>query len=216
MKRLVHYSILEDMEKYIKDFNPNDYDRTIMGPTDPAVIEYAKNYYATHLPVDVTAWIRVNKPDDNLIYKDGLGQQVCFVRDTLCNLLFSDYNEKENNPVMVISTHTSKSVLLPVYQINLPSGIEIILRNNFYDWKVSITSKEPIRCDFMGLFDMDQIIPATYCEGFPENKVYPSYSDNHSNFTCEIRTDYDLYTFMFLLTDYLYVQESKELFFPKK
>lgn len=204
MKKLVHYSILGDMKKYIKDFNSDDYDMSYMTNTDPSVIEYVRNYYESHLPVDVTAWVRVNRPTDNLIYKNGLGQQVCFVRDTLCNLLFSNYNEKEANPVMVISTHTSKSVLLPVYQINIPKyGIEIILRDNFYDWKVSIASKRALIFDFMGLFDTKKKIPAIYCEGFPEDKVYNSYSRNHHFFTFEIRNDYDLYTFMFLLSKYL-------------
>lgn len=204
MKKLVHYAILEDMKKYIKGFSSQDYDISYMGNSDPSVIEYARNYYASHLPVDITAWIRVNKPDDKLIYKDGLGQQVCFVRDTLGNLLFTDYAEKEINPIMVISTHTSKSVLLPVYQIKIPKhGIEMILRYNFYDWKISIASNKPIECDFMGLFDTKQRIPAIYCEGFPENKVYGSYSENHSKFTFALNTEYNLYTFMFLLNKYL-------------
>ena len=204
MKKLVHYAILGDMKKYIKDFNSDDYDMSYTGDTDPSVIKYVRNYYASHLPVDVTAWIRVNKPDENLIYKDGLGKQVCFVRDILCNLLFSNYNEKEDNPVMVISTHMSKSVLLPVFQITIPKhGLEIILRYNFYNWKVSIASKQPIECDFMGLFDTKQRIPAIYCEGFPDGKVYGCYAENQSKFTFEIDTDYNLYTFMFLLSKHL-------------
>jgi hypothetical protein len=200
MKKLVHYAILDDMKKYIKDFDPNDYDLSYTGDTDPSVLKYARDYYASHLPVDVTAWVRVNKPNDNLIYKDGLAEQVCFVRDTLGGRLLGNYFESERNPIMVISTHTSKSVLLPVYQITLPKhGIEIILRYNFYDWKISIASEEPIECDFMGLFDEKQRIPAIYCEGFPYDKVYGSYAENHSKFTFEIGTNYDLYTLMFLL-----------------
>ena len=203
MKPRVHYALLEDMQKYIPNFNPSYYE-SVGDKTDLPVIEFLRNHYNTHLPVDVTAWIRVNEPDENLIYKDGLGKQLCFVRDTLCQIFFPDYKERDKNLPMVISTHRSKSVLLPVYQIKLKKyGIEIILRYNFYDWKVSIASKTPIECDFMGLFDEGQKIPSIYCEGFPENKVYGSYSENKSRFTVEIRNDYKLYTFMFLLKKYL-------------
>lgn len=204
MKKLVHYAILEDMQKYIPGLNPNVYDKS-WSETDPSIIEYVRNYYAKHLPVDVTAWIRVNEPDKNLIYKEELGKQICFVRDDLCGLLFRDsLEEQENNPPMVISTHMSKSVLLPVYQINVPKyGIEIILRDNFYNWKISIASKQPIECDFMGLFDEKETISPIYCEGFPKEKVYESYSENHSKFTFEICNDYELYTLMFLLSKYL-------------
>ena len=71
MKKRVHYAELEDMQKYIENFNPNDYE-SCCEETDPSVIEYAKNYYDKHLPVDVNAWIRVNEPDKNLIYVKGL------------------------------------------------------------------------------------------------------------------------------------------------
>ncbi|MCR5147169.1 MAG: hypothetical protein K6B70_07535 [Clostridia bacterium] len=208
MKKRVHYAYLEDMEKYIKGFNPDDYE-SCGDQSDPSVIEYARDYYAKHLPVDVTAWIRVNEPDENLIYAKGLGDQVCFVRDTLHSLLTSTYEEWLNNPPMVISTHCSKSVKLPVYQINLEKyGIEIILRYNFYDWKVSIKSERPLEFDFMGLFDPKKEISELCCEGFPEEKVYGCYEKDHSQFTFEIVSRYDLYTYIFLLKNYLGIKNE--------
>ena len=42
MKKRVHYAELEDMQKYIENFNPNDYE-SCCEETDPSVIEYAKN-----------------------------------------------------------------------------------------------------------------------------------------------------------------------------
>lgn len=203
MKKRVHYALLEDMQKYVKDFNPNDYEECCEN-TDSSVIEFLRDYYSRHLPVDVTAWVRVNKPNEDLIYANGLVEQVCFVRDTLCNLLSSTYEEWRDNPPLVISTHYSKSVELPVFQINLEKyGIEIVLRYNFYDWKISFKSDNPLDFDYMGLFNPVKEIPYYYCEGFPKDKVYGSYNQSHSQFTIEIVSYYDLYTFIFLLKNYL-------------
>ena len=208
MKKRVHYAVLEDMQKYIKDFDHNDYE-SCRESTDLSVIKYVRDYYDKHLPVDVNAWLRVNEPNENLIYAKGLSDQVCFVRDTLCQLLTSTYEEWCDNPPLVISTHYSKSVKLPVFQINLEKyGIEVVLRYNFYDWKVSVKSEKPLDFDCMGLFNPTEKISYIYCEGFPKDKVYGSYEQNHSQFTIEIISRYDLYTFFFLLKNYLGIKEE--------
>ncbi len=208
MKKRVHYAELEDMQKYIEGFNHDDYE-SCGERTDHSVIAYARDYYDKHLPVDVTAWIRVNEPDENLIYAKGLGDQVCFVRDRLCQLLRSTYEEWRDNPPLVISTHYSKSVKLPVFQINLEKyGIEMVLRYNFYDWKISVKSDKPLDFDYMGLFNPTEEISYLYCEGFPRDKVYGSYEQSHSQFTIEIGSRYDLYTFIFLLKNYLGIKRE--------
>lgn len=207
MKPKVNYAILEDMRKYIKDFRDDDYEQGEY--TDNSVIRHLRDYYEANLPVDVTAWIRVNEPDENLIYAKGCGRQVVFVRDEINELLRSSYEEWKENEPMVISTHRSKSVKLPVFQFTLEKyGVEIILRDNFYDWKVSINSEKPLELDFMGLFDPTKVIPDVYCEGFPKDKVYGCYAQNHSQFTCEIESNYDLYTFFFLLKNYLGIKKE--------
>jgi len=204
----VHYAILDDMKKYLKDFNPEEYERT-WNTTDQSVLEYLRDYYAKHLPVDVTAWIRANTPDEKFLYAQQVGKQVSFVRDIICPLFYGSYQECEKYPPMVISTHKSKSVLLPVYQISVPKyGLEIILRNNFYDWKVSIKCNTELNFDTMGLFDMTNQIHPVFCEGFPEDKVYDWYLADHKQFTVEIRDDYKLYTFMYLIKNYLNIKNS--------
>lgn len=176
MKKQVHYADLEDMQKYIEGFNPNDYE-SCGGHTDPSVTEYVRNYYDEHLPVDVTAWLRVNEPNKNLIYAKSLGNQVCFVRDILCQLLSSTYKEWCDNPPLVISTHYSKS-------------------------------DRPLDFDYMGLFNPTEEISYLYCEGFPKEKVYGCYEQNHSMFTIEFCSDYNLYTFIFLLKNYLGIKKE--------
>jgi hypothetical protein len=204
-----NYYLLDDMEKYDITFNRKAYEHLSV----KELIPIFKDHYNKHLPIDVTTWIRVNEPDENLIYKKGLGKQVCTIRDTIMrdifyHSIFKEYDNKlydEFQP-MVINTHRSKSVLLPVMLLNIEKyNIKIIVRENFYDWKISIISKDDINCDFKGLFtENDKPINSVYCEGFPENLVFDRYCDNKKQFTIEIGDDYRLYTFMYLLNDYFY------------
>jgi len=219
------------MQKYILGIDISQFDFEWEGETDLSVIEFVRNYYDKYLPVDVTAWMRVNQPDE-CWKKEYLERQICFVRDVLCDLLTPEKEIKENELLtadvdelmtagvnrlqpMVISTYVSKSIKFPVYQIDLKeSGIEIILRNNTYDWKVSIKSEKPLDFDYMGLLDPTDVIYPIYCECFPVGKKYGSYEQNHSRFTFEMWDDYKLYTFFFLLKNYL--NQKKESFKKKK
>lgn len=194
MKKRVHYAILEDMQKYLKNFNPDEYIQT-GSDTNPEVIDMLRNYYENNLPVDVIAWIRVNKPNSDLLYAKAAYNQISFVQYQLCSYLLNI------DIPLVISTHYSKSVKLPVYLFYY-KGIEFILRNNFYNWKVSVNSSRILDLDFFNSFDYNQKIPSIYCEGFPENKVYGAYSENHSKFTIEISNDYDVYAFFLLIKNF--------------
>lgn len=204
MKRKVYYTILEDMQKYVKDFNPDDYEKSI-DDTDVSVLLYLQDYYDKNLPVDVTAWIRVNEPRETLIYREAQGEQVRFVRDVISNrLVFADLSWDEHDEPMVISHHYSKSVKLPVFQITREDlGIEFVLRCNIYDWKISVKSEKPLDFDFMGLFDPKEVVSRFCCEGFPEDKIYGSYEQNKSQFTIELGSEYNVYTFFFLIRNYL-------------
>jgi len=80
-------------------------------------------------------------------------------------------------------------------------GIKMVFRNNFYDWCVSVESDHDIDCDFKGLITDCK----GFFEGFPPSRVYPPYSKkNKKRFSFCIGKNYDLYTLMFLLKDYLY------------
>lgn len=210
------YNELADLKKYYPDFNEYLFEKM----DDEELTLFARNFYKTHLPVDVTTWIRVNEPEERLLYKDELGLQVCFIRDEITRNMFykcenmdinGAYDNKryEDFQPMVIGTHTSKLVLLPVMEITLGSvGVNIIFRNNFYDWCVSIESESEINCDFKGLITNLK----GYFEGFPENRIYDAYSKtNKNNFSFCIEGNYNLYTFMFLLRDYLYPDYKKLL-----
>lgn len=140
-------------------------------------------------PMKLEAWANAHQPDEKLIYKDGYWDQIIFVRDTLAGLLAATYEEYEAlqaNGITVISSHTSKSVCLPVFNIRLADGTAFTLRYNFHNWKVSVDSSRNVDADFMGLFDPVLQIHSVYCEGFPKELVYGPYAESKRQFTVEL------------------------------
>ncbi len=202
--------LLKDMKKYVKGFNPDNYVES--DENDTRAILFLRGYYDEHLPVDVTAWMAVNEPEDRLIFKKACAEQVCFVRDVLADRqIFADMAWDEHDEPLVISHHYSKSVKLPVFKIEREDyGIELILRCNIYDWKISVKSKKPLDCDFMDLFDTKKVVSKYCCEGFPKDKIYGSYEQDHSKFTVEISSDYNVYAFFLLLRNYLGIKNTKQ------
>lgn len=140
---------------------------------------------------DLNQWL-----DDNM--KGSLENQIMFVRYKLPELLFSSYEEAQKHQTVVIASHRSKSITLPVYQITLPGDIVITLRNNFHDWKISISSPKDVEIDVMGLFDPEKTFSSCYFEGFPEHLVYGSYAANKKQFSFELSNQYDVYTFFWI------------------
>lgn len=163
---------------------------------------------------NIHEWALDNEPSDTIIYKDGYWDQIRFIRDRLPEL-FHDiiYNNeyainytKAQKRIVVINTHTSKSIKLPVVLIDLEDTLELklIMRNNFHDWKISVLSSVfSIEACFGYLFEQNEIIDPIYCEGFKEKFVFDSYQNDKKFFTVEIRNDYQMYTFIFLVINSL-------------
>jgi hypothetical protein len=164
-------------------------------------------------PNKLQAWISQQAVGDEMLWKSAWGHQVSFVRDDLVGLVGAglDYDDTHAIP-NVISTHVSKSILLPVYELSRPDlGLRLILRNNFHDWKLSVISEKPIDADFSGLFyttppvDPDYTgdsLHAVYFEGFPRNLVFGYYDAEKSDrckWSAEIYGDQSLWTTLFLI-----------------
>ncbi len=124
--------------------------------------------------------------------RDGASAQVMLVRDQLAPLVWADVpyedRDREGEPrgdcaitVHVVGEHHSKSVRLPVYSFERPDlGIQMVLRGNFYDWKLSVVSEQPIESDlFRYLFRTtppatghdDDLSPSCF-EGFPRDRIF--------------------------------------------
>lgn len=160
-------------------------------------------------------WINDNQPKEEMLWKNAWSNQVVWVRDKLPAFLidnheYEDY-EKIRNSIIVISTHISKSIKLPVYKITVDDN-EFILRNNFYDWKISANLKKPLTIDFnkLGIIhDIVEKINPIYCEGFKNEWVWDSYDDNQQKFTTELITDSDVMLFFWLISHRDLIWEKK-------
>lgn len=152
---------------------------------------------------DLQEWANANEPAENLLWGDGYWHQIIFMRDTIPSILFPSYKEAQKYKPIVISTHTSKSIRLPVYQQELKNGIKLTMRYNFYNWKISVDSPIDIEVDFLGLFDPEEKdnIQSIFCEGFPQNAVYGCYAENRRQFTVELSSDYKVFTFLWILSE---------------
>ena len=195
MKFRVTRDILEDMKKYVKTFNPNDY-YVCLGGTDLDVLTFLRDYYSKNLPVDVTAWIKVNEGDDKVFYQE-VEKQVWFVRDILCrDIIFVDYLYGCYEDPMVISTYNVESNVLPVYQFRINyCEADVIIKGDFNSWIVSINSNKSIDCSFPDLFDEEKVVNPDSCIGIPKENIYGSFKNNNKQFTIEFDGAYTLILF---------------------
>lgn len=201
----ISYAYLDDAEYYFKDFNREEYKNW----EEDRFKKVFKEKYSSMLPIDLLTWSRMNEPGDEMLWKQGYWEQIMFVRDRLPEIWYEDGKDSLDSiryNINVISTHRSKSILLPVYEVKIPKyNLVFVIRYNFYDWKISVESNIALDIDFMGLFDRSENINNIYCEGFPKNRVYTSYDDDmwHKNFTVEIINQYQVYMFVALIVNYM-------------
>lgn len=148
------------------------------------------------------SWINEHTVGNEMQWKGSFGAQLGFVRDTLSRLVGTGLKWEEIERVVdVISTHQSKSIILPVYSMERPDlGLRMIARDNFYNWKLSVISEKPITADFTGLFETGgEAIPECYFEGFPGEFVFGTYEQNPRRWSAEIHGDHRLWTTVFLI-----------------
>jgi len=156
-------------------------------------------------------WITAQTVGDEMLWKGAFGSQVGFVRDTIVSLFGwgLHYEAKDEIPD-VISTHRSKSIILPVYELTRKDlGLRLIMRDNFYNWKLSVISEKPVIADFTGLFHTTPPVEPDYTgdplhqvyfEGFPKELIFGYYEpSDKKKWSAEISGNYGLYTTIFLI-----------------
>lgn len=148
---------------------------------------------------------------DTMAYRDEALKQMRFVRDHLTHLVNGKRTFEEAKTVTtVISTHRSKSITLPVYRLSRPDlGLDIYLRDNFHNWKMSVVSERRLVFNLSGLcyttspVDPDYTgnpLAPIYFEGFPSELIFGYYDESDlRKFSAEIETDYLMWTVMFNL-----------------
>ena len=87
------------------------------------------------------------------------------------------------------------------------------MRGNFYDWKITVCSPkdlnfpEDLFSNYMA--HGQEKINSVYLEGFKDEWAFPLYGkDNKNRFTIEIKDEYELYTFFYLLKGQISVEEE--------
>lgn len=164
-----------------------------------------------HQGVPLQEWAEAHTVGDEMLWKGSFVHQIMFVRDRLVPVFGAglSYEQRQAVPT-VISTHRSKSIELPVYQLSRPDqDLRVILRDNFYDWKMSVLSETPIQPVFSGLFHTTPPIEPEYTgnplspvyfEGFPQDLIFPYYSQTDGRrWSAEIQGDEALWTSVFLM-----------------
>lgn len=100
--------------------------------------------------------------------------------------------------VSVVSTHNSKSILLPVYRVTVPDVGVFTMRDNFHDWCISCDLQLPLPLDTYGeLYRINEV--RGYFEGFERGgaEVYGPLSENQRQFSIVLPSGFaDLYLFM--------------------
>jgi len=137
-------------------------------------------------------WVKENDINDEMLWKNSALDQFNFIRKL--QQLF------DSETVEVISTHMSKSINLPVYKLSRHDlGLNIYLRHNFYDWKISVKSEKELSIDFIDLFNIDRPVENLFFEGFPKELIFNNYSKNKKSFSAEIYDEYKVYMVVYLV-----------------
>lgn len=156
-------------------------------------------------------WGFNNIPNKELYFVNNFYEQITFVMDKLVYLFTKESGLQIDSRIYVIGTHVSKSIKLPVYQIDLQDicGITLTLRGNFYDWKLTVESNIPLEnFEFFNIINLRERVNSVFCEGFPKDLIYGSIMENSRKFTVEFNDDFNLYTFLYMLKGYTTYQSK--------
>lgn len=159
--------------------------------------------------IPLQTWFNENMPDPTkLAWANSARAQVRFVRDDLHGLFITSHNDRAEQPIRVVGTHSSKSVKLPVYSIKVPDYIEVRLRGNFYNWITTVRAPEGhhtgyITSHILSRYEREHAVARPYAEGFDPDWVLPSYAHgSERGFTIDTPYNhYHLFTWLFELTE---------------
>lgn len=146
-------------------------------------------------------WMRNQEIDDKMLWKKAAINQEVFIRDEVCRNLLKVHS-------FVVSSHMSKSILLPVYSFTMRNGIKVICRENFYGWMLTVML--PKDRPYANIIPTDLLSRGysentadCYFEGFRKEWVYEGYHPDdikQRNFSFGIYSDYEFYTVMYMLS----------------
>ena len=143
-------------------------------------------------------WISQQTVGDEMLWKGAFGEQMEQMRGIHRMMSIGlDYEDAKDGVAYVVSTHRSKSITLPVVLFErIDLGIVAIVRDNFYNWKLSVMSFEPIDDPlFPYLFHTTPPVEpdytgnplaSCYFEGFPNEYIFDYHCKNQKAWSAEI------------------------------
>lgn len=150
--------------------------------------------------VHLNEWIKEQTVGDEMLWKGSFGRQMEQMRSLQGSVAFGmDYDDYRDSVAWVISTHRSKSIQLPVVSYERPDlGLQFVIRDNFYNWKLSVISEKPIDDPlFPWLFFTvpptepeytGDSLASCYFEGFPKDLIFGYQSKNPRRWSAEINS----------------------------
>lgn len=130
----------------------------------------------------------IDKTSKDLIYRNAGINQIRFI-EHFCK----KFSILKN--CFIVNEHTSKSVALPVYKIEY-SGYTIYMRNNFYNWILTIESNKELNLPEILIKNKSEL----YCiEGFMKEWHYKPYEKGCKKCSIELYDNNDLYVILFNL-----------------
>lgn len=143
-------------------------------------------------------WIKEHPIDENMLWRESTSRQFDFFEDLAPVLAgYKAWQENLDSLLTVVSTHRSKSILLPVVRYQACDGnLIVLLRGNFYDYSATFFSKIPINCDFFKL-----PVGKISCgfEGFEASQIKDVYRPGCKEFSVQVGNKYQLWTICFLV-----------------
>lgn len=203
MKRKVSDKLYENLKLYMDEEELQNYEKDGDIFDDQSIVEYIREYYNKHLPVDVHAWRQVNH---FLNRDDEIEEQIDFMLDQIAGSFY--YVEKEYikaGTLKVLGTHLAMgNAIFPIFELDFKEaygGLEIVAVCMGKEWVASFKcNKEIEEIDVAYYFDADTFNGKGH---IPKDKVYGNFADNSKQFTCKFNSKYDFYTFCMLVKNSL-------------
>lgn len=172
---------------------------------DAAIVEYVREYYNKHLPVDVHAWRQVNH---FLSRDDEIEEQINFMLEQIASGFYNTSRHYlSSDTVQVLGTHLAEgNGIFPIFKVDVGQyydGLKIIASCTGEEWFVSFKLNEPLKeFDHMYFFDPLREFDSDFPH-LPKDEIYSTFDKSQKEFTVQFYSKFDFYAFCMILKKHL-------------
>jgi hypothetical protein len=149
------------------------------------------------LPTSFNRWVNDNNPSAHLEYGKGWWDYV-----EILQRLIDKFGIEEPE---VVGTYLMKTpppqeeLLMPVVKLKMKDA-ELIVKYDFGTfperWTISANTSKALVGSTLGLFNKNTDLRLMTVNGFQPEWLYPPYRESQTRFSCELRDEWDLATFI--------------------